>query len=150
MSNKKFDLFKRLEELPSKVYVILAIFCIVIHVILCTYTDISVATCGLVLIVIYMIAAFAIHLTVNKRISFFRRASTASEEQNSGVIYTFRNMLKLNGTGKFLWEKLLTGAEREELIGALLAEYEVEEARAAADVDAFLATLGELGVLEAE
>ena len=63
---------------------------------------------------------------------------------------TFRNMLKLNGTGKFLWEKLLTGAEREELIGALLAEYEVEEARAAADVDAFLATLGELGVLEAE
>lgn len=95
MSNKKFDLFKRLEELPSKVYVILAIFCIVIHVILCTYTDISVATCGLVLIVIYMIAAFAIHLTVNKRISFFRRASTASEEQNSGVIYTFRNMLKL-------------------------------------------------------
>lgn len=63
---------------------------------------------------------------------------------------TFRNMLKLNGTGKFLWEKLLTGAERDELVSALLAEYEVEEARAAADVDAFLATLGELGVLEAE
>ena len=60
---------------------------------------------------------------------------------------TFRNMLKLNESGKFLWEHLAENTTREALIAALLAEYEVEEARAAADVDAFLATLGELGVL---
>ena len=60
---------------------------------------------------------------------------------------TFRNMLKLNESGKFLWEHLAKDTTREALIAALLAEYEVEEARAAADVDAFLATLGELGVL---
>lgn len=60
---------------------------------------------------------------------------------------TFRNMLKLNESGKFLWEHLAEETTREALIAALLEEYEVEEARAAADVDAFLATLGELGVL---
>ena len=95
MSNKKFDLFKRLEELPSRVYVIMAVVCLVIHVLLCTYTKIPVAVCGLVLIIIYVLAAFIIHLTVNKRISLFRIASDACEEQNSGVIYTFRNMLKI-------------------------------------------------------
>ncbi len=95
MSNKKFDLFKRLEELPSRVYVIMAVVCLVIHIVLCTYTKISVPVCGLVLIIIYVVAALVIHLTVNKRISLFRIASDASEEQNSGVIYTFRNMLKI-------------------------------------------------------
>ena len=95
MSNKKFDLFGRLEELPSRVYVIMAIVCLVIHVLLCTYTKINTAVCGLVIIIIYVLAALVIHLTVNKRISLFRLASNASEEQNSGVIYTFRNMLKI-------------------------------------------------------
>ena len=94
MSNKKFDLFKRLEELPSKVYGILAIFCIAMHVLICTYTNISVAVCGLVMLTVYVLAALVIHLTVSKKISFFRKASNASEEQNSGVIYTFRNLLK--------------------------------------------------------
>ncbi len=63
---------------------------------------------------------------------------------------TFRNMLKLNATGKFLWEHLAEATTREALVSVLLDEYEVEEARAAADVDAFLATLRELGVLEDE
>lgn len=94
MSNKKFDLFKRLEELPSRVYVILAVVCLAVHVLLCTYTSVSVAACGLVLIIIYIAAAFVIRLTVHRRISLFRLASDASEEQNNGVIYTFRHFLK--------------------------------------------------------
>ena len=95
MSNKKFDLFRRLEELPSRVYVILAVLCLAVHVILCTYTTVSVAVCGLVLIIVYVVAALIIHLVVHKRISFFRLASNASEEQNNGVIYTFRHFLKI-------------------------------------------------------
>ena len=95
MSNKKFDPFKRLEELPSMAYVLLAVLCIVIHVLLCTFVPtISVAVCGLVLMCIYLVAALIIHLTVRHRMSLFRLASNASEEQNSGVIYTFRHMLK--------------------------------------------------------
>ncbi len=95
MSNKKFDLFKRLEELPSRVYIILAIVCFVIHVLLCTYTKISVAVCGLVLILIYILAALIIHLAVHKRIVLFRHAADASDEQNNGVIHTFRSSLKI-------------------------------------------------------
>ncbi len=95
MSNKKFDPFRRLEELPSMVYVLLAVVCIVIHVLLCTFVPtISVAVCGLVLLCIYLVASLIIHLVVRHRIALFRMASDASEEQNSGVIYTFRNMLK--------------------------------------------------------
>ena len=95
MSNKKFDPFRRLEELPSMAYVILAVLCIAIHVLLCTFVpNISVAVCGLALLGIYLIASLIIHLAVRHRISLFKLASNASEEQNSGVIYTFRHMLK--------------------------------------------------------
>ena len=79
MSNKKFDIFRRLEELPSRVYVVLAVLCLAVHVILCTYTDISVAVCGLALILIYLVISFAIHLAVHRRMSLFRIASDASE-----------------------------------------------------------------------
>ena len=96
MSNKKFDLFKRLEELPSRVYLILGIVFLTVHVLLCTFVkSISVSVCGLVLIIIYVVVAVIINLIVHKRISFFRNASDASEEQNNGVIYTFRHLLKI-------------------------------------------------------
>ncbi len=95
MSNKKFDLFKRLEELPSRVYIILAIVCFVTHILLCTYTKISVAASGLIFIVLYLFCAFIIHIAVHKRIVLFRHASDASDEQNNGVINTFRNALKI-------------------------------------------------------
>ncbi|MBE6535727.1 MAG: hypothetical protein E7677_03800 [Ruminococcaceae bacterium] len=95
MSNKKFDPFRRLEELPSRVYIILGILCLAIHVILCTYTDISVAVCGLILIGIYIVSALIITMVVHKRINIFRNASNYSEEQNNGVIYTFRHLLKI-------------------------------------------------------
>ena len=94
MSNKKFDLFRRLVELPSLVYVILAVMFFAVHVILCTYTKISVAVCALVLVVIYIVVAFIIHFCVQRRMSLFRIASDASEEQNNGVIYTFRHLLR--------------------------------------------------------
>lgn len=94
MSNKKFDLFRRLVELPSLVYVILAVLFFAVHVILCTYTRLSVAVCALVLVIIYVIAAVLIHLSVQRRMSLFRIASDASEEQNNGVIYTFRHLLR--------------------------------------------------------
>ena len=94
MSNKKFDLFKRLVELPSLVSIIMAILFFAIHVILCTYTRIPVAICALALVIIYLIASVIIHLSVQKRMSLFRIASDASEEQNNGVIYTFRHLLR--------------------------------------------------------
>ncbi len=95
MSNKKFDPFKRLEEIPSRVYIILGVVCLFAHILLCKYTKIPDEICGLALILIYILTAVIISLTVSRKLSLFRIASDASEEQNNGVIYTFRNMLKI-------------------------------------------------------
>ena len=56
-------------------------------------------------------------------------------------------MITLNDTGKFLWERLAVGAEETELVGALLAEYDVTEELAAQSVAAFVARLKELDFL---
>ena len=56
-------------------------------------------------------------------------------------------MITLNETGKFLWEKLAVGAEKNELVDALLAEYDVDRERAEKSVDAFVARLKELDFL---
>lgn len=56
-------------------------------------------------------------------------------------------MITLNDTGKFLWEKLEKGAEAEELVAALLEEYDVEEATAKAHVAAFVEKLNGHGFL---
>ena len=61
---------------------------------------------------------------------------------------SFHSMIKLNVTGKFLWEKLLTDCTREELLAAMVAEYEIDEATASRDLDAFLASLDSFGALE--
>ena len=50
----------------------------------------------------------------------------------------FNGIITLNETGAFLFELLQKGADREELIDRLLAEYDVTPERAAADVDVFL------------
>ena len=56
-------------------------------------------------------------------------------------------MITLNDTGRFLWEKLAVGAEKNELVNALLAEYDVTPERASQSVDAFVARLKELDFL---
>ena len=62
--------------------------------------------------------------------------------------HTFRNMLKLNGTGKLLWETLLSETTEEALVSTLVSEYEIDRETALADVGRFLATLRSYGVLE--
>ena len=59
----------------------------------------------------------------------------------------FDMMITLNDTGKFLWERLSVGAEEEELVKALLAEYDVTEETAARSVASFVARLKELDFL---
>ena len=56
-------------------------------------------------------------------------------------------MITLNNTGKFLWQKLENGAETEELVAALLAEYDVTPELAQQAVEAFVARLKELDFL---
>ncbi len=50
----------------------------------------------------------------------------------------FNGMMNLNETGAFLFEKMIEGISREDLIKALTDEYDVDEETAAQDVDAFI------------
>lgn len=55
--------------------------------------------------------------------------------------------LAINATGRLLWPHLEQGATRRQLVDTLTASFEVDEATAAADLDAFLADLAERGLL---
>lgn len=65
----------------------------------------------------------------------------------SGDELDLNMMITLNDTGKFLWQQLENGAEVDELVAALLAEYDVDEATAKAGVERFVAKLNENGFL---
>jgi hypothetical protein len=60
----------------------------------------------------------------------------------------FSGIVKMSESGAFLWKILAEGADRDMLIAALLGEYEVDEATAAADVDRFITKLKEADLLE--
>ena len=60
----------------------------------------------------------------------------------------FNGMLSLNDSGALLWRALENGADKQGLVDALLAEYEVEASLAEADVAAFLDKLASAGCLE--
>ncbi|MBR3173689.1 MAG: PqqD family protein [Eubacterium sp.] len=50
----------------------------------------------------------------------------------------FNGMMNLNETGAFLFEKMIEGTTREDLIKALTEEYDVDEETASKDVDLFI------------
>ena len=47
--------------------------------------------------------------------------------------------LKLNGSGRLLWEALVGRRSEPELVATLVERYGIDEPRAAADVETFLA-----------
>lgn len=56
-------------------------------------------------------------------------------------------MLTLNATGKFLWERLEKGAEKDDLVAAMLDRYEIDENTARTCVDNFVKNLERYGFL---
>ena len=53
-----------------------------------------------------------------------------------------------NSSGTVLWRRLAEGTTRAELVGDLVTTFDLEQAHAEADVDAFLADLRTRGLLE--
>lgn len=60
----------------------------------------------------------------------------------------FNGIINLNETGAFLWEQLAKGCTYDELLTALLGEYDVSEDIARRDIDAFLETARNADVIE--
>jgi hypothetical protein len=61
----------------------------------------------------------------------------------------FNGMIKLNETGRIIWDMLSKGKEQEEIVAKILEEYDIDRATVEADVSRFISTLMEDGILEA-
>lgn len=59
-----------------------------------------------------------------------------------------KGLISLSESGYLLYQRLQKGCTRDELIGELLAEYDVSPETAGEDVDAFLAKMRQIGMLE--
>jgi len=62
--------------------------------------------------------------------------------------YMPNRIMSVNETGAFLWRMLENGAEKQELIDALLREYETDPQTAEKDVNAFLNELWDKKLVE--
>lgn len=60
----------------------------------------------------------------------------------------FRCIITLNDTGAFIWEQLRQPCTTEDVVKAVLAEYDVSVDVAAADVAAFITAMREKGLLD--
>ena len=60
----------------------------------------------------------------------------------------FSQMITINETGAFLFEKLQNGAEIDELATAMTQEYDIDFDTAKADAEKFVALLSNEGMLE--
>ena len=60
----------------------------------------------------------------------------------------FNGIIKLNKTGKFLWETISQGIEFEDLINAVLDEYDIDEEIARKDAQAFVEKANAANLIE--
>ena len=60
----------------------------------------------------------------------------------------FNGIIKLNDSGKFIWDKLAVGEDKDDIVNALLEEYDVDRTVAEADVDKFIDELKGANILE--
>lgn len=58
-----------------------------------------------------------------------------------------KGLIGLSESGSLLYRKLQSGCSEEELVGALLAEYDVDARTARADTRAFLEQMRRMGIL---
>ena len=63
------------------------------------------------------------------------------------AVSQFPGMITVNGSGAYLWELLETEQSVDSLAAALQEKYEVAQAQAKADVEAFLAKLQAAGAV---
>lgn len=60
----------------------------------------------------------------------------------------FNGIIKLNETGRVIWDCLTEGKEKEETVEKILSEYEIDRQTVEQDYDRFIATLQGANILE--
>ena len=61
---------------------------------------------------------------------------------------SFGGIMTLNPVGAFVWKKLENGATKQELVEAVLSEYEVDRQTASADIDRYIEKLRQKNIIE--
>ena len=107
MQNKKNDWITRLEEIPSYVHVILAIFILALNTVLCAFAGTDPVISGAIAIVIYGAISIVIHILVYRKLKKIRLEANTDIEQTNNVINLFGSDLKfpylvVNESGKIL------------------------------------------------
>ena len=64
-------------------------------------------------------------------------------------IKEFRDVILMNELSAFIWKRLQSETSRQQLLGSILEEYEVDEETAAGDMDAALEKMISIGIIEA-
>ncbi len=64
------------------------------------------------------------------------------------AVASFNGMINLNEAGAFLWQQLEKDTTPEDVVKAMLEQYDVEEELAKSDVDKFIAELRAADLLE--
>lgn len=59
----------------------------------------------------------------------------------------FHGMIKLNDTGKDIWQGLMDGLSEEQIVKKIQDQYDVEQDKAAVDVSEFIQKMEEMGFL---
>ena len=60
----------------------------------------------------------------------------------------FNGIIKLNETGKFIWERLSLGEDKQTIIDGILKEYQAEQKQVEEDFDRFVEILKGANILE--
>ena len=61
---------------------------------------------------------------------------------------SFRSIISLNESGAFLWSQLESEKTEQELLDAMLKEYDIDEQTAREDIAAFIEKLNTAGLLK--
>ena len=61
---------------------------------------------------------------------------------------SFNGIIRLNDSGRYLWEKLQSDISEQELLQAMLNDFDIDESTASTDISAFIAKLKEAKLLE--
>lgn len=63
-------------------------------------------------------------------------------------VVEYNGLMILSESGALLWKLLENGAEMDELVQAILSEYEIDEATARADIEEMIGNIKDRGLIE--
>lgn len=63
------------------------------------------------------------------------------------TVYDSKGLFVINELGTFIWEKLPSAEKEEDILNAILSEYDVSEEEAKKDLAEFLNTLKEMDII---